>query len=63
MRDKRTEYKYRRWKRNGKDCYTWFVITDYWHDVEFTSAVHKISLNVYRMLNMKYQLRNQCIYI
>lgn len=63
MRDKRSEYKYRKWQRNGKDCYVWFQITDYWHDIEFTSAKHKISLNVYRMLNMKYQLRSQCIYI
>lgn len=63
MRDKLNEYKYRRFKRNGKDCYVWFEITDYWRDVEFTSAIHKISLNVYRMLLIKNQLRDQCIYI
>ena len=35
--------------RHGKDCHIWFEIIDYWGDVEFISAKHKISLNQYRL--------------
>lgn len=63
MRDKWHEYKYYRFKRNGKDCYIWFEITDYWGHIEFTSAKHKTSLSVYRILKTKHYLKSHHIYI
>lgn len=38
--------------RHGKNCYVWFEIMDYWGDIEFTSAKHKISLNQYRLIHI-----------
>lgn len=63
MRDKFNEHRYTFYKRNGKDCYTWFEISDYWRDVKFTSAKHKISLNAYRFFTFRAELRNNGIYI
>lgn len=62
MRDKWHEYKFYRLKRNGKDCYIWFRI-DKFDETIFNSAVHKISLNVYRILKAKHNLRSLHIYI
>lgn len=49
--------------RKGKDCYRWFEIADYWGNVEFISAKHKISLNAYRIFKFKAKLINNGIYI
>lgn len=55
--------KYTFYKRNGKDCYVWFEFRDYWREPIFKSSVHKISLNVYRMIKMEYGLRSNRVYI
>lgn len=50
-------------KRNGKDCYVWFELRDYWNETIFKSSIHKISLNVYRIIQIKHYLRDKGIYI
>lgn len=62
MRDKWYEYKYFNFRRNGKDCYIWFRI-DKFDETIFNSAVHKVSLNVFRMLKVKRYLRSHHLYI
>lgn len=62
MRDKFYEYKYYRFKRNGKDCYVWFGIAEF-DEETFRSSVHKVSLNVYRILKTKNYLYSHCLYI
>lgn len=62
MRDKWHEYKYYGFKRNGKDCSIWFRIDKY-DETIFTSAVHKVPLNVFRILKAKKYLRSHHIYI
>ena len=53
LKDKRYTF----YKRNGKDCYIWFELRDFWNETIFKSSVHKISLNVYRMIVIKYDLK------
>lgn len=62
MRDEWHEYKYYRFKRNGKDYYVWFWIEKY-GEITFNSAVHKIPLNIYRILKTKNYLSSHCLYI
>lgn len=62
MRDKWHEHRYTFYKRNGKDCYTWFRLDESGRTV-FTSARHKISLNAYRFFTFRAELRNNGIYI
>lgn len=62
MRDKWYEYKYYTFNRNGKDCYVYFRIDKY-DETIFESAIHKVSLNVFRMLKTKIYLRSHHIYI
>lgn len=59
IRDK----KYTFYKRNGKDCYIWFELRDYYNETIFKSSVHKVSLNVYRFVGIKYYLRGYHLYI
>ena len=62
MRDKFHEYKYYRFKRNGKDCYIGFKIDKY-DETIFSSAVHKVSLNIYRIIKTKKYLSDIQIFI
>lgn len=57
------ENKYTFFNRNGKDCYVWFELRDYWNETIFKSSVHKVSLNIFRILKTKSCLRSHQIYI
>lgn len=61
--DKWFEHKYTFYKRNGKDCYVWFELRDYQNEIIFKSSVHKVSLNIFRILKTKSYLRSHHIYI
>lgn len=62
MRDGWHEYKYYGFKRNGKDCYIWFRLDKYGETI-FNSSVHKVSLNIYRIIKTKKYLSAHHIYI
>lgn len=62
MRDIIYERTYYRFKRDGKYCYVWFWINKF-DETIFFSAVHKVSLNVFRILKTKDYLRSHHIYI
>ena len=59
--DKYTRYTFN--LRNGKDCYIWFELRDYWGETKFTSAKHKISLNQYRLINVIKFMRSKGVRI
>lgn len=62
MRNRWHEYKYYRFMRNGKDCYIQFWLKKYGETI-FNSAVHKVSLNIYRIIKTKNYLSAHHIYI
>ena len=63
MRGRWNEHRYTFSKRNGKDCYIWFEIRDYYGETIFKSSIHKVSLNVYRLIVIRHYLRSHCLYI
>lgn len=62
MRIKFYEEKRYMFRRNGKDCYVWFSLNDF-DEITFISEVHKVSLNIYRILKTKSYLRSHRLYI
>ena len=63
MTYKLKDTKYTFYKREGKNCYIWFELRDYWNETVFKSSMHKISLNAYRIIPMKHYLNHKGVYI